>query len=85
MSLPSGFFNWNSALRGAFLKGAAACLEGQPITDCPYQDKRKYCGRLTWSRAFMTAWKNGWAYANADRADALITMEHRNTLLRAYR
>ena len=74
MSLPHNFFSWNRAMRGAFLKGAAASLENLPISDCPYDDKRKLSGSLTWSRAFISAWRDGWQYAHDDRNDALITM-----------
>ena len=60
MNLPDGFSNWNRAMKGAYLKGCAAAEKGLPETACPYVDKRKDCGRLTWSRAFMAAWHDGW-------------------------
>jgi ribosome modulation factor len=76
MPLPSNFLRWNRALRGAFLKGAAAHLAGENLGACPYDDKRKPSGRLSWSRAFRNAWRDGWEYARADRADALITLAY---------
>jgi ribosome modulation factor len=60
-------------LKSAYLKGLSAALAGEPITACPYQDKRKLDGRLTWSRAFQTAWRDGWEHATKNREDALIT------------
>lgn len=74
MPLPSNFLLWNPAMRSAFLKGAAAQLEGEHLGACPYEDKRKLSGRLTWSRAFQNAWRDGWEYAKDDRTDALITL-----------
>lgn len=40
-------------------KGRQAARDGLPITACPYLDKRKPCGRLTFSRAFRCAWQQG--------------------------
>jgi len=76
VSLPANFLSWNRAMRGAILKGAAARLSNASITDCPYADKRQSSGKLTWSRAFSAAWRDGWEYANQDRKDALITLAH---------
>ncbi len=36
------------------------------IIACPYRDKRKLDGRLTWSRAFATAWCEGFHAAASD-------------------
>ena len=74
--LPPNFMSWNRALRGAFLKGASAFLGGELIGECPYQDKRKNDGRLTWSRSFSAAWRDGWQYAEKYRDDALITVAY---------
>ena len=60
MNLPRNFESWNPAMRGAYLKGAKAAENRQPLSACPYKDKRKACGRLTWSRAFQAAWRDGW-------------------------
>lgn len=60
MKYPPNFESWNRALRGAYKKGAAAAEAGQPIEACPYRDKRKPSGRLSWSRAFISAWHDGW-------------------------
>ncbi len=63
MELPWDFHRWNRAMAGAFKKGMAAHQNGQSITDCPYEDKRKWDGRLSWSRAFVKAWENSWTWA----------------------
>lgn len=62
MTLPEGADRWNKALLGAFKKGMAAAKGGKDITDCPYKDKRKGDGRLTWSRSFIIAWKDGFRW-----------------------
>ena len=62
-NVTQGFERWNPALQGAFRKGYLACGVGEPITCCPYADRRKRDGLLTWSRAFRAAWKEGWDYA----------------------
>lgn len=64
------------ALHGGYLKGLHAGLAGEPEDACPYEDRRKPNGRLTWSRAFRTAWRDGWRHAVEHRADALITAAH---------
>mgnify|MGYP002738704299 CR=1 FL=1 len=61
--LPAGFNNWNPAFRGAFLKGYRAHQTGAALTDCPYADCRKSSGGLTWSRAFRSAWRDGWDWS----------------------
>lgn len=60
---PRGFFTWNRSLRGAFERGERAHTEGHSIHDCPYPDKRKDNGRLTWSRGYRTAWVDGFKLA----------------------
>jgi len=57
--LPAGFHNWNRALQGAYLKGWRAAQAGESATTCPYWDKRKKDGRLTWARSFLLAWQDG--------------------------
>lgn len=57
------------ALFGAYKKGGAAFLAGQALTDCPYPDTRKDNGRLTWSRAFRTAWSDGWRDAERQQRE----------------
>lgn len=59
VELPHNFDKWNPAMRGAYLKGAAAFAAGKEISDCPYKDKRKPSGGLSWSRAFIRAWEDG--------------------------
>jgi len=61
--LPADSYRWNRAIRGAFKKGVLAFRAGQPIVSCPYTDKRKIDGRLSWSRSFISAWVDGWKWA----------------------
>lgn len=49
----------NRALIGAIRKGIAAREAGLSERACPYEDKRKLDGRLTFSRAFRHAWLDG--------------------------
>lgn len=62
---PSGFDSWNRSLQGAYRKGVLAGLDGKTMQDCPYKDKRKHDGRLSWSRSFITAWLDGLWHAQA--------------------
>lgn len=52
----------NKALEGARRKGREARIAGEPITACPYQDKRggRHDHMITFSRAFIRAWTDGW-------------------------
>lgn len=61
-----------SPLDAATEKGRAAYASGLPESSCPYPDKRQETGRLTFSRAFRNAWRDGYREArNADqRTDA---------------
>ena len=68
------------ALKGAWYKGVHAGLVGQPQEACPYEDKRKHDGRLTFSRAFRRAWFDGWEHAVNDREQALISVAYRGRL-----
>lgn len=61
---PDDAHRWNRALRGAFRKGALARQEGDPRSFCPYTDQRKPGGGLSWSRSFISAWDDGWHYAD---------------------
>ncbi len=63
MIKPYGYDNWNPAMRGAFKKGYEAYCEGKSQIENPYKDKRKDSGKLTWSRAFMKCWDDGWKWA----------------------
>jgi len=67
--------NMNRAHRGAYLKGVAARVAGEDQSACPYEDRRKPSGRLSWSRSFISAWRDGWEYG-ADREQALITLKY---------
>jgi hypothetical protein len=50
----------NRAMVGAIKKGIAAKEAGLSELTCPYRDKRKANGRLSWSRAFRYAWFDGY-------------------------
>jgi hypothetical protein len=50
----------NKALVGAIRKGIEAKAAGEPRSANPYEDIRKVSGSLTWSRAFIRAWDDGW-------------------------
>lgn len=65
--VPFCFHQWNRAMRGAYLKGARAAVAGLPSGACPYIDRRKECGRLTWSRSFIAAWEQGHREATRHR------------------
>ena len=67
MKKPENFDKWNPAMRGAWQKGYIANKNNQPISECPYKDKRNSSGRLTWSRAFQSAWHDGWNWAEQQR------------------
>lgn len=57
-----------TALEGAERKGREAYLAGKPISACPYEDKRGHWRNMvTWSRAFRTAWFDG--YDEAEKSD----------------
>ena len=67
MKKPDGFDKWNPALRAAYCKGHGAALAGLSRGDCPYIDRRKSCGRITWSRGFIAAWRDGYDAGELDR------------------
>jgi ribosome modulation factor len=69
---PNLFDRWNRAHRGAYKKGVAAYHAGDHlIHGCPYKDKRKESGRLSWSRSFICAWEDGWRDARSQAADLI--------------
>lgn len=57
----------NKAFQRAERDGYDAGLDGLPASCCPYQDTRKADGRLTFSRAFLRAWNEGWRRGKAER------------------
>lgn len=63
-------------MRGAFIKGVSAFFSGANESECPYDDIRKPSGKLSWSRAFINSWLDGFEYAKNNRDDALITLAH---------
>jgi len=51
----------NKAMKGAKAKGALARIYNHPKDWCPYRDVRtNYRNGVTFSRAFMRAWHDGW-------------------------
>lgn len=68
MNLPHDSYRWNRAILGAFKKGILAHQAGQAIESCPYSDKRKPDGRLSWSRSFIAAWRDGWRWSEKGKA-----------------
>jgi hypothetical protein len=67
-NLPWDSYRWNRAIRGAFVKGIVAHQNGQPVEACPYGDKRKPDGRLSRSRSFASAWRDGWRWSAEGKA-----------------
>ncbi|MGC3873356.1 Rmf/CrpP family protein [Halomonas sp. GXIMD04776] len=65
----------NRALDGAERKGREARDRGDPRHACPYNDYRKDCGRLTFSRAFRNAWLHGWEGRDRELAHARFGTE----------
>jgi len=57
---PPDDHGYTGALAGAYRKGWRARVEGLLLGDCPYKDRRKMDGRVTFSRAFRKAWHRGW-------------------------
>jgi ribosome modulation factor len=78
MKTPPRFELWNPALRGAYAKGYRAAEAGSLISSCPYEDKRKPSGRLTWSRSFIAAWRDGFAAGDDARKSQHITDYYAN-------
>lgn len=72
---PSSFSNWNRSLQGAYRKGAVAYLESKSLSNCPYEDKRKDDGRLSWSRSYITAWTDGYRDAEKHQVSQSVTCE----------
>lgn len=48
------------SLDAATRRGREDAKKGVPRENNPYKDKRKPDGRLTWSRAYVRAWFEGW-------------------------
>lgn len=67
--------NWrNKAMAGAYRKGRTAARVGIKRTSCPYMDLRGPSGHVTFSRAFMRAWREGWDYEDRDRENGVFTL-----------
>lgn len=61
---PEHMGRWNRAHVGSYRKGVIARFSSESLDACPYQDKRKPSGRLSWSRSFIAAWEDGWRAAD---------------------
>lgn len=57
----------------AVQKGRDAFLAGNPKSACPYRDKRKEDGRLTFGRAWRTAWHDGYNQALQEAVAAILS------------
>ena len=58
---PPDDHGYTGALAGAYRKGWRAWVDGHGLGDCPYRDRRKANGKVTFSRAFRNAWHKGWS------------------------
>lgn len=74
--VPRGFEDWNPSHRGAYCKGYRAALADEPRSSCPYEDHRKPSGMLSWSRAYIRAWQDGWDDQVRKRQQDIITQYH---------
>jgi hypothetical protein len=59
----------NKAFDGAYRKGKEAFKAGKSPADCPYHDTRagKYGNIVTFSRAFMKEWHEGFLEAQREK------------------
>lgn len=62
----------SKSLKTAHNNGKAAFEAGEPKAACPYKDKRKKDGRLTWSRAYRNAWLEGWELGESIFKESLM-------------
>lgn len=62
----------NKAITGAKRKGWEACRDGKPKSANPYSDERTHTGSVTFSRAFLRAWNEGWAEGEGCDCEAPI-------------
>lgn len=66
MRLPDDAARWNRARRGAFKRGVMDFHAGKSAAfDCPYKDKRTAKGAVTFSRAYVNAWHDGFSWAQS--------------------
>lgn len=52
------------AFQSALRKGYEAFHAGEKKTACPYTDHRTWYGGVTFSRAFIKRWEEGWESAS---------------------
>lgn len=68
-----------TAFDGAYLKGQKAFFAGEPC-ESPYVDRRgDWHNMITFSRAFIRAWEDGWNDAEKG------VCQHRNKIGKNYR
>ena len=60
-------------LRSAWRKGFACALDGGSRSECPYEDRRNDLGHVTFSRAYIHAWNEGF---DDGRKQALQETKH---------
>jgi hypothetical protein len=56
----------NAAIEAARAKGRQARLAGLPLSANPYEDHRTLGGSVTFARAFLRAWNDGWRTADSE-------------------
>ncbi len=44
----------------AYERGRRARAAGEPVSACPYRDRRRADGGITWARGWRIAWLRGW-------------------------
>ena len=54
------------AFLAAYRKGYQARLDGKSEKSCPYKDHRTWYGGITFSRAFIHRWEDGWYDAHRE-------------------
>lgn len=61
---------YTGAYAGAYRKGKKAAKDGLTIDANPYDDHRTYRGSVTFARAFIRAWNNGFCNQKEGRHGA---------------
>lgn len=59
IEIPEEQFN-NPAFKGAFRKGAIAAVNGEPVSNCPYDPENYGSQGVTFARAFYYRWMEGY-------------------------
>jgi ribosome modulation factor len=86
MSQQSRIIDRKSPLKGAKRKGVEAAYAGRSLYSCPYKDKTTPTGGLSWSRAFINAWKAGYqSVAQGDLFSYLVEPSNKSHTQGLYR